>query len=145
FAQGHKEGFDKGMAEGYEAGQQQGLMEMRQHLVTEQQRFQKLAQALLDPIGEQDSDLEKLLLNVVCTLTESVVQRELLTDWNQILSLVKAAVAASPVRSKNLRIILNPDDLAAVETCAQELQLHWQFIGDAQLTPGGCRLEASEG
>lgn len=144
FAQGHKEGFDKGMAEGYEAGQQQGLMEMRQHLVTEQQRFQKLAQALLDPIGEQDSDLEKLLLNVVCTLTESVVQRELLTDSSHILSLVKAAVDALPVGSNNLRIILNPDDLAAVETYAQEQQLDWQFIGDAQLTPGGCRIETSE-
>lgn len=144
FAQGHKEGFDKGMAEGYEAGQQKGLMEMRQQLVAEQQRFQKLAQALLDPVAEQDNDLEKLLLDVICTLSESVVQRELMTDSSHIVSLVKTAVDALPVGSKNLRVCLNPDDLAAVETYAEEQQLNWQFIGDQQLAPGGCRIETSE-
>ena len=144
FAQGHQEGFDKGMAEGYEAGQQKGLMEMRQQLVTEQQRFQKLVQALLDPIAEQDNDLEKLLLDVICTLTESVVQRELIIDSSHIVTLVRTAVNALPVGSKNLRVCLNPDDLAAVETYAEEQQLNWQFGGDEQLAPGGCRVETSE-
>ena len=144
FAQGHQEGFDKGMAEGYEAGQQKGLMEMRQQLVTEQQRFQKLVQALLSPIAEQDNDLEKLLLDVICTLTESVVQRELIIDSSHIVTLVKTAVNALPVGSKNLRVCLNPDDLAAVETYAEEQQLNWQFVGDEQLAPGGCRIETSE-
>lgn len=144
FAQGHQEGFDKGMAEGYEAGQQKGLMEMRQQLVTEQQRFQKLVQALLDPIAEQDNDLEKLLLDVICTLTESVVQRELIIDSSHIVTLVRTAVNALPVGSKNLRVCLNPDDLAAVETYAEEQQLNWQFVGDEQLAPGGCRVETSE-
>ncbi len=144
FAQGHQEGFDKGMAEGYEAGQQKGLMEMRQQLVAEQQRFQKLVQALLNPIAEQDNDLEKLLLDVICTLTESVVQRELIMDSSHIVTLVKAAVNALPVGSKNLRVCLNPDDLAAVETYAEEQQLNWQFVGDEQLAPGGCRIETSE-
>ena len=144
FAQGHQEGFDKGMAEGYEAGQQKGLMEMRQQLVTEQQRFQKLVQALLDPIAEQDNDLEKLLLDVICTLTESVVQRELIIDSSHIVTLVRTAVNALPVGSKNLRVCLNPDDLAAVETYAEEQQLNWQFVGDEQLAPGGCRIETSE-
>lgn len=144
FAQGHQEGFDKGMAEGYEAGQQKGLMEMRQQLVTEQQRFQKLAQALLNPVAEQDNDLEKLLLDVICTLTESVVQRELIIDSSHIVTLVKTAVNTLPVGSKSLRVCLNPDDLAAVETYAEEQQLNWQFVGDQQLAPGGCRIETSE-
>ena len=144
FAQGHQEGFDKGMAEGYEAGQQKGLMEMRQQLVTEQQRFQKLAQAILNPVAEQDNDLEKLLLDVICTLTESVVQRELIIDSSHIVTLVKTAVNTLPVGSKNLRVCLNPDDLAAVETYAEEQQLNWQFVGDQQLPPGGCRIETSE-
>lgn len=146
FAQGHKDGYEKGMtegmAEGYEAGQQKGLMEMRQQLVAEQQRFQKLAEALLQPLRAQDDDLEKMLLDIVCTLTQSVVQRELTTDSSHIVDLVKAAVEALPVGSSNLRICLNPDDLAAVESYAKEQQLEWRFFGDAQLSPGGCRVEA---
>lgn len=144
FEQGHKDGFAKGNAEGYEAGRQQGLMEMRAQLVAEQQRFQKLANALLDPVNEQDSDIEHLLLDVICTLTQSVVQRELLTDSSHIIGLVKSAVDALPIGSKNIRICLNPDDLAAVETYAAEQQLAWSFFGDSELLPGGCRVETPE-
>ena len=144
FEQGHKEGFNKGNAEGYEAGRQQGLMEMRAQLVAEQQRFQKLANALLEPINAQDDDIEHLLLDVICTLTQSVVQRELQTDSSHIVSLVKSAVDALPIGSKNIRVCLNPDDLAAVETYAAEQQLAWSFFGDNELLPGGCRIETPE-
>lgn len=144
FEQGHKEGLAKGNAEGYEAGRQQGLMEMRAQMVAEQQRFQKLANALLEPVNDQDTDIEHLLLDVICTLTQSVVQRELLTDSSHIVGLVKTAVEALPIGSKNIRICLNPDDLAAVETYATEQQLPWSFWADSELVPGGCRVETPE-
>lgn len=144
YEQGHKEGFAKGNAEGYESGRQQGLMEMRAQLVAEQQRFHKLTNALLDPVNAQDNDVEHLLLDVICTLTQSVVQRELLTDSSHILSLVKSAVHVLPIGSKNIRVCLNPHDLAAVESYAAEQQLAWSFFGDAELLPGGCRIETPE-
>lgn len=144
FAQGHKEGLAKGTAEGYEAGKQQALMELRPQLIAEQQRFQQLAQSLLDPIAEQQDDLEQMLLDIVCSLTQSVVQRELLTDSSQTLDLVRLAIGALPVGAKNIRITLNPDDLAAVESYAEEQQLDWKFMGDSKLQPGGCRIETPE-
>jgi len=144
FEQGHKDGFSKGNAEGYEAGRQQGLMEMRAQLVAEQRRFHSLANALLDPVNMQDEDVEHLLLDVICTLTQSVVQRELQTDSSHIVSLVKNAVEVLPIGSKNIRVCLNPDDLTAVETYAAEQQLAWSFFGDNDLQPGGCRIETPE-
>ncbi len=144
FAQGHKEGLAKGTAEGYEAGKQQALMELRPQLIAEQQRFHQLAQSLLAPIAEQQDDIEQMLLDIVCSLTQSVVQRELLTDSSQILDLVRLAVAALPVGAKNIRVTLNPDDLAEVESYAEEQQLDWKFRGDANLQAGGCRIETPE-
>lgn len=144
FEQGHKEGFAKGNTEGYEAGRQQGLKEMRAQLVAEQQRFQALAHALLNPIDAQDDDLEHMVLDIICTLTQSVVQREVQTDSSQILQLVRNAIDALPVGSKNIRVCLNPDDLAAIETYATEQQLDWKFFGDSVLLPGGCRIETPE-
>lgn len=144
FEQGHKDGFAKGNSEGYEAGRQQGLKEMRAQLVAEQQRFQALANALFNPLTAQDDDIEQMLLDVICTLTQSVVQREVQTDSSQILALVRDAVAALPVGSKNIRVCLNPDDLAAIETYAAEQQLDWKFFGDTELLPGGCRIETPE-
>ena len=144
FAQGHTAGFEQGKAEGYEAGRQQGLMEMRAHLTLEQQRFQSLANALVNPLTAQDNDIENMLLDVICSLTQSVIQRELVTDSSHILELVKTAVDALPVGSKNIRISLNPDDLVVVETYANEQQLDWKFFGDTQLQPGGCKVETLE-
>jgi flagellar assembly protein FliH len=144
FEQGRQAGYEKGMAEGYEAGREQGLIEKRQELTAEQQRFQHLAEALLKPIDQQDVELEQMLLSMVCTLTRSLVHRELLTDSSHILTLVKSAVAALPQSAKNLRLYLNPDDLAVVETYAEEQQLDWQFFADSSLLPGGCRVETRE-
>lgn len=144
FAQGHIEGFEKGKTDGYEAGRQQGLMEMRAQLTLEQQRFQAIAHALLNPLTAQDNDLENMLLDVICSLTQSVIQRELVTDSSHILELVKAAVEALPVGSKNIRVSLNPEDLAAIEIYAAEQQLDWKFFGDTQLQPGGCKIETPE-
>ncbi|GGY68373.1 flagellar assembly protein FliH [Cellvibrio zantedeschiae] len=144
FAQGHAEGLEKGRSDGYEAGRQQGLMEMRAQLTLEQQRFQSIANSLLNPLTAQDNDIENMLLDVICSLTQSVIQRELVTDSSHILELVKTAVEALPVGSKNIRISLNPDDLAVVETYAADQQLDWKFFGDIQLQPGGCRVETPE-
>lgn len=144
FAQGHAAGLEQGKTDGYEAGRQQGLMEMRTQLTLEQQRFQRITNALMNPLTAQDNDLENMLLDVICSLTQSVIQRELVTDSSHILALVKTAVDALPVGSKNIRISLNPEDLSAVETYAAEQQLDWKFFGDTQLQPGGCKIETPE-
>ncbi|WP_111640536.1 flagellar assembly protein FliH [Marinimicrobium alkaliphilum] len=143
FEQGREAGFEKGQAEGYEAGQQQGLMEMRQQLVAEQQRFAQLAEALLKPLQEQDDDLEKVLVDTLCTLTRSVVQRELQTDSGEIVSLVRHAIDALPAGADNLQITLNPDDLASVEDYAEEHKLEWRFSANADMLPGGCEVRSA--
>jgi flagellar assembly protein FliH len=61
-----------------------------------------------------------------------------------MLELVKTAVEALPIGSKNIRISLNPTDLAAIEAYASEQQLEWKFLGDTQLQPGGCKIETPE-
>ena len=141
---GYKAGFEQGRSEGYETGEKQGREEMRQKLAAEQQRFQHLVQSLRQPVEEQNQALEKLLLDTVCALTRSLVKRELFTDSGHILAEVKAAVAALPAGPEQIRLYLNPDDLALVEAYAEEQNLDWQFQGDEQLLPGGCRVETAQ-
>lgn len=142
--QGYKAGYDQGLAEGYDAGEKKGLEEMRQKLVAERQRFQHMIQALREPLAEQEDALEQWILQTVCVLTRSLVQRELLTDSSHILEQVKAAVDALPAGAEHLHIYLNPDDRVLVEAYAEEHQLDWQFHTDEQLLPGGCRVETRE-
>jgi flagellar assembly protein FliH len=144
FAKGHAEGFEKGRAEGYEAGRQQGLKDMREQLTAEQLRFKNLANSLLQPVEDQDNDIEQMLLEMVCALTQNVIQREMQTDSSCILDVVKTTIEALPIGSKNIRIHLHPQDFSAVETYSKEQQLDWKFLSDPQLIPGGCKVETPE-
>ena len=117
---------------------------MRQQLTEETERLTMVANTLHHPLEVQDDALEFLLLQTVKKLATALVRRELQTDSGHILSVVKEAVAALPVGSKNLSLYLNPDDLALVENYAEEQKKDWTFVGDAELLPGGCRLETKE-
>lgn len=144
FTKGHAEGFERGRADGYEAGRQQGLKEMRDQLTAEQRRFESIANALLQPLQQQDDAIENLMVNIICHLTQNVIQREMQIDSSHILQLVHTAIDELPIGSKNIRVVLNPVDLQKVEDYVQEQQLEWKLFGDAQLTPGGCRVETAE-
>lgn len=142
--QGYRAGFEQGRAEGYEVGEQKGREAMGQKLTAEQQRFAHMVQSLREPLAEQEDALEQWLLETVCVLSRSLVQRELLTDSSQILEQVRAAVAALPAGADHITLYLNPDDLALVEAYAEEHQLNWSFRPDEQLLPGGCRVATRE-
>jgi flagellar assembly protein FliH len=155
-----KEGFDKGFADGlgkgFEEGLKRGAAEGRREamakaeaeasaeLSAELARLQQVAAQLLEPISTQNAQLEQVLLGMVCGLTRQLIGRELVADAGDILAVVRQALAALPVGAKQIRIFLNPDDLALVEAYAQEKYQDWQFFGDSTMLPGGCRLETGE-
>lgn len=143
FDKGYQDGLQQGRDEGHKAGQQQGLSEMRSQLMADQKRFKDLAQALLSPVEQQDQRLETLLLIMVERLTQAVVRRELATAREDMRGLIRQAVAALPTGPGHLRIFLNPDDLERVASYSRE-QSEWQFIADADMAPGGVRVETGD-
>ena len=144
YTQGHEKGYQAGQAEGYQTGLAQGAEDLRQQLEQQQQRLGQIADNLLQPLQAQDDTLEKVLVDLVCDLSQAVIKRELLTDSTHVLELVQAALAALPTGTNNFKLYLNPDDLALVEAFAEERQKDWQFQGDTDLLPGGCRIESQE-
>lgn len=148
FDQGKKIGLEQGQKEGHEAGYQAGLEQAKteSNQVLEQQVSQllQIAEALISPIDDQQTQLQSTLLQYVTVLTQQVIERELIQDSSHILSCVKQSIASLPVGAKNIKIILNPDDLALVESYSEEFDKGWRFQGDQQLLPGGCRIETRE-
>ncbi|GAA5316900.1 MAG: flagellar assembly protein FliH [Candidatus Pelagadaptatus aseana] len=134
---GHKEGLDRGYQEGLKKAQ----VEAAQKLNEQVGQLQAIAQSLMQPIAEQQHQIERMLVDFTCALTRQLVERELTTDSSHVLITVKEALAALPVGAENITLFLNPDDLALVESYAERQGEKWQFIGDADLLPGGCRLK----
>lgn len=143
---GHAEGLAAGHAEGFERGYQEGLQKANEDssrkLSQQVEQLQQLAQSLITPLAEQQSEVERILVDSICALTRQLVKRELQIDSGDVLAAVQKALAALPVGADNITLYLNPDDLAMVETYAQEQHQSWSFAGDAQQIPGGCRIQA---
>jgi len=144
FAQGQAAGFEKGHLEGFEAGRQQGLLEMRQHLVTEQQRFHSIANALMQPLAEQDDAIEKMLVDTVIKLATGVIQRELLMGAAPIRQIVQEAIAALPVGSQHIAIQLNPADGETLRNYIDEHHLPWKLVETESVSAGGCVVSTAE-
>lgn len=148
FEKGEKEGFEQGQKSGHEAGYREGTekAEREASALLEKQTSQLLqvAEALVNPIAEQQENIQNILLQYVTGLTRQVVERELIQDSAHILSVVKQAMMALPVGAEKITVFLNPDDLALVEAYSEENDKGWRFRGDSELLPGGCRIETRE-
>lgn len=151
-----KEGFDRGYGEGvaqgiaagkkqgYEDGLAQAQAKARETLAQQVSQLLQVAEALVEPIGEQELQLQQLLLRYVTTLTEQVIGRELKQDANQLLSVIERALKALPVGAEKVKVVLNPEDLALIEAHAAEQEPCWLLASDPQLQPGGCRIQSAE-
>jgi flagellar assembly protein FliH len=148
FDKGYKEGLKQGIADGKDRGYTEGVQKSKQEsdaiLKQKVKALQQVSNQLMQPFKQQESQMHLLLLDFVGALTRKLVRRELQIDSGDILAVVKQGVQALPVGAKNLRLHLNPDDLALIEAYAEEKHLGWQFIGDSSLSAGGCRIESDE-
>ncbi len=148
FEKGEKDGFEqgqkKGHDEGYQRGREKAEREASELLEKQTSQLLEVAEALVNPIAEQQENIQNILLQYVTGLTRQVVERELIQDSAHILSVVKQAMKALPIGAEKITIFLNPDDLALVEAYSEENDKEWRFRGDGALLPGGCRIETAE-
>lgn len=144
---GHAEGLANGHAEGFERGFQEGLQKASEDsarkLAEQVSQLQQIAQHLIAPMEQQQQEIEQVIVDFVSALTRQLVKRELLTDSGDIVSTVQKALSALPLGAEHITLYLNPDDLALVETYAEEQHKSWKFIGDRELLPGGCKIETN--
>lgn len=132
--QGRKEGFDFGHRE----AQEQARKDIREKLV----RLDGLLSVLDVPFKELDDQVEHELLTLVVAMVRQLVRREVRTDPNQIIGVMREAMAILPVNSRNIRVMLQPEDAEIVRelyTVADSEQA-WKIVEDPVLQRGGCRV-----
>src|SRR5690606_2114339 len=125
--------------DGFHSGQLKAQQEARERRVAE---LEALMSHLMEPIRDQDEQIEDMLLELVETMVRQVVQRELHSDSSQIRQVLRGALKALPVGAEQIRIYLNPTDFETVRAIRERHEESWRLLEDDQLLPGGCRVEA---
>jgi flagellar assembly protein FliH len=132
--QARQEGFKQGLQEGRAAGEQQIKDQLAQ--------LSALFQALQAPFAELDETVEAQLVELSLIVARQLIRRELKTEPEQVIAVVREAMAALPVTSQDLKLILHPDD---IEMVRDALSMHEEsqninIVSDPIQTRGGCRI-----
>ncbi|MDY7563995.1 flagellar assembly protein FliH [Pseudomonas sp. RTC3] len=137
----YNEGFATGEKEGFHSTQLKVRQEADVALSAKLASLEQLMVHLFEPIAEQDTQIEKSLIELVGHITRQVIQRELTTDSSRIGQVLRDALKLLPMGAQNVRIFINPQDFAQVKALRERHEETWRIVEDDTLQAGGCRVE----
>jgi len=140
----YNEGFSTGEKDGFRAGQLKARQEADAALAPRLNNLEMLMAQLLEPIADQDRNLEHAMVTLVSQLAREVIQRDLLIDSSQIRQVLREALKLLPMGASNVRIYINPQDFDLVKALRERHEETWRIVEDSDLLPGGCRIETEQ-
>ncbi|KRT55469.1 flagellar assembly protein FliH [endosymbiont of Ridgeia piscesae] len=140
--QAYEEGFEKGKEDGFEFGHKEALQQEREQIKQHIARLERQLSLLDEPLRELDRAVEEELVTLVIAMVRQLVRREVRADPNQIVGVVREALAILPVSSRNVRLLLHPEDAELIREiyALGEADLGWDIIEDPVINRGGCRV-----
>jgi flagellar assembly protein FliH len=132
--QAYEEAYVRGLKEGIASGQSQMKEKVK--------LFIGLANALHQPIKENDEKIEKEIILMCLAIAKQIIRREITLDSGHIIAVIREALSALPVSSQKVRIRLHPDDVVVVRSVITELNedVSWNIVDDLALMRGDCKV-----
>ncbi len=136
-AEAYQEAFAQGLQEGREAGRAEARAQV--------ERLAGMFYDLAKPFEQLDAEVERELLSLAMALARQIVRRELKTDPTQIIGIIREAIAALPVATRDVQVHLHPEDAAVVRQnlAPTESQRAWTIVEDPVMARGGCRVTSA--
>lgn len=132
--QAREEGFRQGLQEGRESGREE-LLEHARHL-------EQILSTLDKPLEELDDSVEQQLAQLAMLVARQLVRRELKTDPQQVVGVVREALTLLPVAARDIQLVLNPEDAAIVRDALSlhEREQAIRIVEDPVQSRGGCQV-----
>jgi flagellar assembly protein FliH len=137
---------DQWRAQAEEEGFQQGQLRAQQQAQELQQRLLQLIEFFEHPLQALNEDIEHQLTQLAVTLAQQLVRRELKLEPGEIIGLIRDSVQLLPGNTRNISIILHPEDARLVRNALSmesgNEEHSWKLIEDPMITRGGCEVSA---
>lgn len=129
--------FDQGYMDGYKAGTDQAEEEVSSQFQT----LSQLLQAVSKPLSDLDQQVLEYLAQLAGRIARQLVKRELRTDPDTIMALVRDTVAILNGTSEKIRIHLHPNDAKVINNLMQSAteKNRWDIIEDPLVAHGDCK------
>jgi len=134
----HQQAHNEGYAEGYREG--------RDQVAEEAERLRQIVAALTQAAQQYDQRLADELLGLALAISRQILRQALQLRPELILAVVNEMLGQLSLSHQRARLILHPQDAALVRLSLAERiqQTGLEVVEDAQISRGGCRLEATE-
>lgn len=151
---GYEEGFEQGQKAGRQAGHNEAFEQARNEFAEQQKTLIETCEQIYSQINDRRigwqasarQDLVELAMAIARRVAHAVGQRE----RSVVLGNLEEAIRLTGQRSE-ITICVNPDDAATARQFADSLINHksqWEHVNvveEAQLLPGGCRIQWGNG
>ena len=137
---------DRWRQQAEEEGFQQGLIRAQQEAGELQRRLLQLIDFFEHPLQSLNEDIEHQLSQLAVTLAQQLVRRELKAEPGEIIGLIRDSVKLLPGNTRNISILLNPEDARLVRNALSmensDEEHSWTLVEDPMITRGGCQINA---
>lgn len=151
---GYEAGFSQGKDEGYKAGFEQGRKSALEQLEDKIRSAAQKADNMLDVAAKQSKaailDAEQQILEIAVAIAQRILNYELDTNSEAVVSVVKAAMA-KVYNQEQVTIRVNPHDFDTVMLSKPELEAILQreqsisLVADQTVSRGGCLIDSQFG
>lgn len=135
--------FEAGKTEGH----QQGLEEGQQLIDERCQHLDAMLAKLAFPLQQVDHDVQQQMVELVLQLAKAVIQTEVQTNPQVILTTLREAVNALPMTGRQITIYLNPEDMDVVTSAHSVASLQdreWRLIAEPSLGRGDIQVACGD-
>ncbi|HWG75728.1 MAG TPA: FliH/SctL family protein [Steroidobacteraceae bacterium] len=140
-----REAWEQGHAQGREAGLVAAQQEARAAAAEAERRVQQL-QSILDlmtrPLADLDQQVQRQLALLAGAIARQIIRRELKTQPDEIVAVVRETVGLLPIVARQVRVHLHPEDAELVRSrlASASGERAWSIVEDPMLARGGCRV-----
>lgn len=133
-----KSAWDEAHARGLEAGRAAGKAEIERKAA----RLEALLSAMTSPLADIDDQVEEELTQLALAVARQILRRELAIDPSHVIAAVREALNELPSSSRDIKVVLNPDDAQLVRDALSQPSGHanWEIVEDPVIAHGGCKV-----
>jgi len=145
--EGYAQGYNQGQTQGYGDGHREGYARGLEAARHEAARLQGLAANFRQALASVDDEVSDAMVALSLDVARQLVRATVALDPAALLPAVRELLNSEPALSGSPGLLLNPDDVALVESHLQgELEAAgWTVRADPSVARGGCIASAACG
>lgn len=127
-------------------GYEEGLKKAQQEINEYKSNFESVINAIENSVKIFDDEVVEAINQLAVSISKQIIRRELQTNSEQVVSVVKEAIKLLPLDNSRLIIHLNPSDISAMQKVFNQDDMvnSYSLVEDPSVQRGGCKLATDD-